>query len=517
MKQTNNAIKFLMAQYRAIFKNAYFKGLATAALVTAGLAVCAAQAATVTLPQPGEGANSITSSNKLDNVIIDGTAYFSGGTTADGAAAATNVTITNGSTLSNYPDTNAALVVSGTLTVDGGTLDLSNSWFQGQAEFDKDDSDGFTGHLIAKNNGEINIENSVFLTATASLGDGVTVNIGGHLQNAAENSKDWNTASSVLGVKASGSTTTSSMLINGATINIEDDGLLTVNANEAATSKSTFTMNSGVINLMGSELARRAKDDTGKTNYDITKDETGAAIVSTNSAIANFNGGQIIVGEGEVGQIHGTNMNFKGTTFDNAGTMQIGGRLTVNKDNTFVGAISMTAGAINNSGVLLLGSAMSYDGKTLVADRSTITAKGGTITNSSDGEVHVYSTLKMTGADLDNEGNLIVEEYAIFELNEVKDNKTVDGVLTVGGNVQVDGRINVVNGTLDLSSASSITSQGSATTLTNPQNTISVGDLVNKKDTGATLKMTEQQVHDFLNTQGFVSAEQRDTAGTRFR
>ena len=514
MKQTNNAIKFLMAQYRAIFKNAYFKGLATAALVTAGLAVCAAQAATVTLPQPGEGANSITSSNKLDNVIIDGTAYFSGGTTADGAAAATNVTITNGSTLSNYPDTNAALVVSGTLTVDGGTLDLSNSWFQGQAEFDKDDSDGFTGHLIAKNNGEINIENSVFLTATASLGDGVTVNIGGHLQNAAENSKDWNTASSVLGVKASGSTTTSSMLINGATINIEDDGLLTVNANEAATSKSTFTMNSGVINLMGSELARRAKDDTGKTNYDITKDETGAAIVSTNSAIANFNGGQIIVGEGEVGQIHGTNMNFKGTTFDNAGTMQIGGRLTVNKDNTFVGAISMTAGAINNSGVLLLGSAMSYDGKTLVADRSTITAKGGTITNSSDGEVHVYSTLKMTGADLDNEGNLIVEEYAIFELNEVKDNKTVDGVLTVGGNVQVDGRINVVNGTLDLSSASSITSQGSATTLTNPQNTISVGDLVNKKDTGATLKMTEQQVHDFLNTQGFVSAEQRDTAGT---
>ena len=45
MKQTNNAIKFLMAQYRAIFQNAYFKGLATAAVVTAGLAVGQAQAA----------------------------------------------------------------------------------------------------------------------------------------------------------------------------------------------------------------------------------------------------------------------------------------------------------------------------------------------------------------------------------------------------------------------------------------------------------------------------------------
>ena len=45
MKQTNNAIKFLMAQYRAIFKNAYFKGMATALVLTAGLAAGAAQAA----------------------------------------------------------------------------------------------------------------------------------------------------------------------------------------------------------------------------------------------------------------------------------------------------------------------------------------------------------------------------------------------------------------------------------------------------------------------------------------
>ena len=46
MKQTNNAIKFLMAQYRAIFKKAYFKGMATALVLTAGLAAGAAQAAT---------------------------------------------------------------------------------------------------------------------------------------------------------------------------------------------------------------------------------------------------------------------------------------------------------------------------------------------------------------------------------------------------------------------------------------------------------------------------------------
>lgn len=38
MKQTNNAIKFLLAQYRAIFKQAYLKGLVSAAVLTAGLA-----------------------------------------------------------------------------------------------------------------------------------------------------------------------------------------------------------------------------------------------------------------------------------------------------------------------------------------------------------------------------------------------------------------------------------------------------------------------------------------------
>ena len=65
MKQTNNAIKFLMAQYRAIFQNAYFKGLATAAVVTAGLAVGQAQAqdteiATLTGNQEFNGTTAFT-------------------------------------------------------------------------------------------------------------------------------------------------------------------------------------------------------------------------------------------------------------------------------------------------------------------------------------------------------------------------------------------------------------------------------------------------------------------------
>ena len=317
MKQTNNANKFLMAQYRAIFKNAYFKGLATAALVTAGLAVGAAQAATVTLPIPGTTA--ITSGNSSDSIIVDGKALFSGTTSTP--AQATSVTITNGSTLAPAHTGGDVLAVANTIRLDGGTLDLTSSWLQGQATFVGNDDDGFTAKLIDNGNSNIDLTKGILQVASATLGEGTTVTIGG-VAEGAENgaTKGWNTASSALSVHASGADAgPSSILINGADITIEDDGLITVNKNDNATgeTKATFTMNAGTITLAGSALARRGTSDSDF--YDITSDkdqegnDIGAAIVSTNSAVANFNGGQIIVGEGDVGQVHGANMNFKGT------------------------------------------------------------------------------------------------------------------------------------------------------------------------------------------------------------
>ena len=84
MKQTNNAIKFLMAQYRAIFQNAYFKGLATAAVVTMGLAAGQAQAADtdfevtdldgLTAPVIITGDNETGDGNKWKNINLSLTA-----------------------------------------------------------------------------------------------------------------------------------------------------------------------------------------------------------------------------------------------------------------------------------------------------------------------------------------------------------------------------------------------------------------------------------------------------------
>ena len=73
MKQTNNAIKFLMAQYRAIFKNAYFKGIASAVLLTAGLAVAGNAQATdydeTTFPTIGS--ESVTWDPAADKIVIE--------------------------------------------------------------------------------------------------------------------------------------------------------------------------------------------------------------------------------------------------------------------------------------------------------------------------------------------------------------------------------------------------------------------------------------------------------------
>ena len=106
MKQTNNAIKFLMAQYRAIFKNAYFKGMATALVLTAGLAAGQAQAA-----------NDIQDYFYNSGKSGDFSAWNSGASSTWGKGDFTTTTITPGSTIAgDIANTNGV--------VSGGTIQI---------------------------------------------------------------------------------------------------------------------------------------------------------------------------------------------------------------------------------------------------------------------------------------------------------------------------------------------------------------------------------------------------------
>ena len=175
MKQTNNAIKFLMAQYRAIFKNAYFKGLTSAVLLTAGMGMMAGQAQAIDW---GE-ANDTT-----DDVTISSTVTESGG--KDVFANDLTITGTGDLTLSGA---GSRIVVNGNMELEKGatlTIDDSNgqSGIQGSNNISGTGADIFnkantqftaTGATITSSKAGIQFTNMSLTDTTVTLNSGAGI------------------------------------------------------------------------------------------------------------------------------------------------------------------------------------------------------------------------------------------------------------------------------------------------------------------------------------------------------
>ena len=136
MKQTSNAIKFLMAQYRAIFKSAYFKGLATA-VVTVGLAAAAAPANAVSITE-------INNADGTEFVVDDGLLDIQNKATVTEGTINKDLIIDNGkrdniigASGANYNLNGKGLTVeNGSRLSIGFTNDNSGKGFQLKADFD---------------------------------------------------------------------------------------------------------------------------------------------------------------------------------------------------------------------------------------------------------------------------------------------------------------------------------------------------------------------------------------------
>ena len=116
MKQTNNAIKFLMAQYRAIYQSAYLKGLASAIIVTASLAAGQAQAAALDSFNGLKSNETITIPGNKDSLTI------TSGTTNDSAEF--KVQITSGKGIDNKVEGVAASANKATFEINGADTQL---------------------------------------------------------------------------------------------------------------------------------------------------------------------------------------------------------------------------------------------------------------------------------------------------------------------------------------------------------------------------------------------------------
>ena len=119
MKQTSSALTFLLAQYRAIFKRAYVKGIASAVLLTAGLAAGAAQAA--------DQSNSFASGGEIGwNNPTDVVNLASGDTVTASGDIFTNTLIGTGAVAVNTSGS-GRVIVKDSMTLNNATLTLSGS------------------------------------------------------------------------------------------------------------------------------------------------------------------------------------------------------------------------------------------------------------------------------------------------------------------------------------------------------------------------------------------------------
>ena len=360
MKQTNNAIKFLMAQYRAIFKSAYFKGLTSAVLLTAGLAAGAAQAAGIEdkLGADAENATDVVINTGSDNTFTSTTAKYANSLTITGNGVTLDSTSTSSGDVAQLYFKDLKVTNGATLTLNG--TEGTHAGFQGV--FDDPDFSKATSNTQIDNatlnisgNSSIQSTNVTFNKATVNI-TGTSGGVGaedGHNDNPVagrgeltinnstvkmDGTRVWlwgsyaNISNSEITLDGSGSGSNSDAAISAVTTNLVDTDITvsaskfgrlaadTLNIDETTVISNTGTLTlgreGGVVNLNGGTIMNTADETTGhiylvadlnmtdglidlNSNYGIfgAKDDKAETLVS---ADIKATGGQILVDNSQI-------------------------------------------------------------------------------------------------------------------------------------------------------------------------------------------------------------------------
>ena len=245
MKQTNNAIKFLMAQYRAVFKSAYVSGITTAVALTSFLAAAQANAAQTEL--------------KVDNW--------------DSALKASETLVINGET-STDPAKGEYSKLAITAT-DNKTLTLSDKQklsLVGDKVSDAKISvttQGKTLSLTGEGALEVDAKNGLTIEATAS-GSNANVDLG-----------TVNIKKGTLTLKASDAKATVNLAANSIVIGNGESG-----------DGATVTLSGDGTNVLGGTSSSIVVKGNGKVETKGTKDNTiqGSSLVAEKGSTFTFGG-----------------------------------------------------------------------------------------------------------------------------------------------------------------------------------------------------------------------------------
>ena len=487
MKISNNALNFILAQYRAIFKRAYVKGLASAVLLTAGLAAGQAQAAgpltsidnglsgTIVIGKTigdVEATNSainlkskdvgqINGKNKWNaNVTVNSGALSTGNYIQVSGGAAVNITGTGALTI-NLDSTAGAANAGGVSFIGNGT----------SADADLT----FDINKIDVVNGTMNVK--------ATTSGSVTV--------AADNITIGNTASNPSGtgiVKLSATTAANNAIlgVTDSVIAINKGGQVQLSGGSAGATE----VNGLSLNVLGGGVFH-VTDGTSNVNVvDLNVDKDSYLLVTkgTNATSATFAGktatvdGKVLVASGASLTINTVEANDDETDIEGQGIVtlgatsntQIGGTLTINKGTLVVDSKASLHSA-HADGSIAIKDATTADGTatTLQIHSSTLKAylNGGQT-------VETVNANYTTGSGTSTTGKLTVSGGVI----DFKDEGIVDlanDFIFSGsaGGIDFDSASTIKADKLSVEKALTKNSAGAAATDTKTNLKLVVGDL----------------------------------------
>ena len=482
MKQTNNAIKFLMAQYRAIFKNAYFKGIASAVLLTAGLAAGQAQAAPLnagTWPTVS-GSVTVSTGGTYDSLSIDAS---SGVVYVTNTNAAT-ITITSGAAAS------ANKIQAGSSAGSGATVTGANTNIVIESSTDNTVGLTISGSANAAasltvadmtiNKGTLNLTGGAANTGAATL-KADTITLGGTAADAKITFADANDAAgwAVLEgrlTNANGGTGTLDFTgfgnlktytdANGVNVDItvagEKGATLDLSAQTEEANK-TMKLVGGKFDIQGSGTAGTFTVTNGTLDI-------GADVNLTNTTSTNTKAGTLVVSGTDVAdatvRVDTTVLkNFLTASGDQAGSVKLDkGTLELVGDEKFDLATDVTFGDANTAGAITQGA---NSGDSVI--KGTNLAVSAALTDAKANKVAIVATDTLTlgksdaaSTDLkfgsatarnltllsNSDTFTLANDVTLKAIDEV-DNPflTDEGTIKVAGNGQLDVEHTTISGT----------------------------------------------------------------------
>ena len=465
VKISNNALNFLLAQYRAIFKRAYVKGIASAVLLTAGLAAGqAAQAADpvyTAKPDNGNYYYQFTSGSNWSEA--SGTSVSGDGIVA-GALGGNGFTAASGSTLT--PESALTIVTGGNLVIDGdgksgstistvSGMAVAGGWAQASG-----------GNITAQDN-HVTIKDSGSVTATFSGNRGVVYGAWAKADKGIAFALD-NTVTIDKG--ASGSTAAAQNGIYGA----QAQGLtgaqavgniVTVSGQDAISVSSgtqqtiNFISGNGVVGGAAVALSGasggtfEARDNNINLTNVSTTSISGSEIVILGSYV------DLNESSGTRGVAGNTNVNITGSKITGSSggaiaamNIQNGsGTATINGNGS---GLSITNSTITNSyvesgtstntlGLVIAGGRVDVEGSGSDAqvNNATVTLANTDITDVSSGG---SSLTAIYGAAIDNSGKSTIATGNKITITEESDNATVVNGQITGYQRNINASVNAV-------------------------------------------------------------------------